>query len=218
MAGRSAAQLSLGHGGRAPRPTGPSPSKPDTRAGRRRRRACALLGSSRYTAWPGPPRAPAPLNLRLRGRQSSSMGLLSSWLSSPSCSEEPMRLLRRFPGRGARRQPWPCPEAPPLALLPPARGPAGPARPPAQAWRHQGPSGGSLRSPLQCRRGKGGDGSKATGSDQPLSAVGLAGPDASFHLVFTQRTTPPLIQAQSLSSARTQPTQGNKKGRVVPLG
>ena len=120
MAGRSAAQLSLGHGGRAPRPTGPSPSKPDTRAGRRRRRACALLGSSRYTAWPGPPRAPAPLNLRLRGRQSSSMGLLSSWLSSPSCSEEPMRLLRRFPGRGARRQPWPCPEAPPLALLPPA--------------------------------------------------------------------------------------------------
>lgn len=31
-------------------------------------------------------------------RQSSSMGLPSSWLSSPSCSEEPMRLLRRFPG------------------------------------------------------------------------------------------------------------------------
>lgn len=31
--------------------------------------------------------------------QSSSMGLLSSWLSSASCSEEPMRLLRRFPSR-----------------------------------------------------------------------------------------------------------------------
>lgn len=55
-----AAQLSLGHGGQAPRPAEPSPSKPDTRAGRRRRRACALLGSSRYTARPGPPRAPAP--------------------------------------------------------------------------------------------------------------------------------------------------------------
>lgn len=36
--------------------------------------------------------------LSARLRQSSSMGLLSSWLSSPSCSEEPMRLLRRLPG------------------------------------------------------------------------------------------------------------------------
>lgn len=50
MAGRSAAQLFPGHGGQAPRPAEPSPSKPDTRAGRRRRRACALLGSSSYTA------------------------------------------------------------------------------------------------------------------------------------------------------------------------
>lgn len=38
-----------------------------------------------------------------RELQSSSMGLLSSWLSSPSsCSEEPMRLLSRFP-RGRHR-------------------------------------------------------------------------------------------------------------------
>lgn len=149
MAGRPAAQLSPGHGGRAPRPTEPSPSKPDTRAGRRRRRACALLGSSRYTAWPGPPRAPAPLNLRLRGRQSSSMGLLSSWLSSPSCSEEPMRLLRRFPGRGARRQPWPRPEAPPLALLPPARLPGGLRAP----HGHQHRPGGT-RDPAAARSGR----------------------------------------------------------------
>lgn len=44
-------------------------------------------------------RAPGRLHAGPGGRrQSSSMGLLSSWLSSPSCSEEPMRLLRRFPG------------------------------------------------------------------------------------------------------------------------
>lgn len=63
VAGRSAAQLFPGHSGQAPRPAEPSPSKPDTRAGRRRRRACALLGSSRYTA-----------TVRARATQHTAMG------------------------------------------------------------------------------------------------------------------------------------------------
>lgn len=123
---RAAAPHTVWDGPASPRPPPPQ-SKPETEDWERVvARACALLWVElRRTAGPrgrgaqtrqpstaasGPRpvqareqparRAPGRLHAGPGGqRQSSSMGLLSSWLSSPSCSEEPMRLLRRFPSK-----------------------------------------------------------------------------------------------------------------------
>jgi hypothetical protein len=85
---------------------------------------CAQPGTESVPAVPA-----MDISTLARQLQSSSMGLLSSWLSSPSsCSEEPMRLLSRFP-RG-RKQPVMvstqrqcCPGSPPCARSPPPRSP-----------------------------------------------------------------------------------------------
>ena len=143
------------------------------------------------------------------------MGLLSSWLSSPSCSEEPMRLLRRFPGRGAalsapvRSRPAapPCALLPPHALLPPRGACGGPARPPAQAWGTGDRAAGSLarRLPLQCPRNEG----DVSVLKQLWPPVGLVGP---LYLIFIQRTTPPSIQRAKFIQCPN-PTHTREQGR-----
>lgn len=177
---RAAAPHTIWDGPASPRPPPPQ-SKPETEDWERVvARACALLWVElRRTAGPrgrgaqtrqpstaasGPRpvqareqparRAPGRLHAGPGGqRQSSSMGLLSSWLSSPSCSEEPMRLLRRFPGSKRvsgppqRAAPRPKPHgATPHghAGVPGAPQRQSPQRNPRRAQRHsQGVRGGS---------------------------------------------------------------------------